>query len=242
MISYKNLTIIGTSHIAIESVKQVKRKIEELQPVTVAIELDKSRFISLLHKDKKPKFSWNMVKEFGLGGFIFTLIGTWVEKKLGKLVGISPGTEMLIAVKAAAKCKANVALIDRDIKVTVRHLFKEITWKEKFRFLGDLLAGLLFRKRVVKMDLRKVPDEKLIRKMIMQVKDRYPSFYKALVKERDEYMAKNLYNLMNKDKDKPIVAVVGAGHENSIIKLIKKDFKNKTKWNTQNAKSHTLQS
>jgi len=242
MITYKNLTIIGTSHIAIESVKEVNKKIEELQPTTVAIELDRDRFIALIQKKEKKKFSWEIVKQFGISGFIFTLIGAWVEKKMGKLVGVSPGTEMLIAVKAAAKCKANVALIDRDIKITVKHLFKYITLKEKLRFLWDLFAGIFFRKGVVKFDLRKVPSDQIIRKMILQVKDRYPSFYKALMKERDEFMAKNLYNLMNKDKDRPIVAIVGAGHENSIIKLIKNDFKNKTKWNTQNANSHTLQS
>ncbi len=239
---YKNLTIIGTSHIAIESVKNVQKQIEKIEPATVAIELDKERFITLLHKDKKPKFSWAMVRQFGFSGFIFTLIGAWVEKKLGKLVGVSPGTEMMVAVKAAAKVNANVALVDRDLRVTVRHLFKYLTWKEKFRFLWDIFAGLVLRKKVIKIDLRKVPSSQLISRMIEEVRERYPSFYKALVKERDEYMAKNLYSLMNKEKDKEIVAVVGAGHEKNIISLLKKYFKKNLKWNTQNVKSRTLHS
>ena len=43
MIKYKNLAIIGTSHIAIESIKKVEEMISRQKPSTVAIELDKKR-------------------------------------------------------------------------------------------------------------------------------------------------------------------------------------------------------
>ena len=53
MIIYKNIIIIGTSHIAPESVKFVKEKIREEKPEIVAIELDKDRMMSLLQQQKE---------------------------------------------------------------------------------------------------------------------------------------------------------------------------------------------
>lgn len=220
MISYKNLSVIGTSHIAIESIEEVKRAIVIHKPQIVAIELDKNRFVSLLSK-KRPKPGIRMIFELGVGGFLFNLIGAWAEKKMGKMVGVSPGDEMKAAIALAAEQKATIALIDQDIRVTIKHLFQYLTWKEKSRFLADIFMGLFFRKGVIKFDPRKVPTQQLIHKMILQVKGRYPSFYKALIEERNDYMAKNLYNLMLKNNDKEIIAVIGAGHEKEIIGLVK---------------------
>ena len=47
---YKNLTIIGTSHISPKSVKQVKDKIKELKPEIIAVELDRKRHHALTTK------------------------------------------------------------------------------------------------------------------------------------------------------------------------------------------------
>ena len=66
-----------------------------------------------------------------------------------------------------------------------------------------------------------VPDEKTIKMLTSQVKKYYPSLYKILIKERNFFMAKALYNLMSKNPDKTIVAIVGAGHEKDLISIIK---------------------
>lgn len=235
MLKYKNLRVIGTSHIAVQSINEVKEAMAKLKPDIVALELDKLRFVALVSK-RKPKLGWRELKELGLKGFLFNAIGAWVEKKLGKMVGVKPGAEMLTAVKLAVGQKAKIALIDRDIRITIRNLFNYLTWREKFRFIGDIFGGIFLRRNVVRFDLRKVPSDKMIRQMVGQVRKRYPAFYKALVKERDEYMAKNLYNLINRNKDKAILAVVGAGHEDSIISLIKKQVAKGGLWNTQGGK------
>ena len=61
--------------------------------------------------------------------------------------------------------------------------------------------------------------------IISKVRNRYPNVYKVLIKERDELMAHKLFNLMWHKPNKRIVAVVGAGHEDRILKLIKDAFK-----------------
>ena len=51
MHQHKNITIIGTSHIARESINEVKDQIENNQPDIIALELDPKRAYALLHKN-----------------------------------------------------------------------------------------------------------------------------------------------------------------------------------------------
>jgi|SRR3989338_5338747 len=222
MIQYQTLTLIGTSHISPESIALVRRTIQEVRPSFVALELDKGRLQALL--EKKRKIRWRDVQKLGVKGFIFALIGAWVEQKLGKMVGTTPGGEMKTAVIEAGKINAKVALIDQEISITIKKLFRKITWKEKVRFLWDLVKGLFGRGEAIKFDLRKVPPERVIEKLVAQVKERYPSFYAVLIEERNEIMARKLHTLMEKHPEEKIVAIVGAGHEKAIVNLVQKSI------------------
>lgn len=218
---HKNLRVIGTSHIAIESVQEVQKVIKELKPRVVALELDQTRLHALLSgKKKRPSIA--DVRKVGVKGFLFNLLGAWIEKKLGKIVSTPPGSEMRAAVAAAREEGATIALIDQDIHITLKKLSKSITLKEKVRFARDLLIGARGKWGEERIDLRRVPDEKVIKGVTERVKKEYPSVYRVLIKERDEVMAKNLYKLMRMYEGKVIVAVVGAGHEAEIVEIIKR--------------------
>ena len=81
-----NIIIIGSSHIAKQSLEEVEQIILKETPDFVAIELDKKRFPALL-SGQKQEIGWEHLKRFGIKGFLFNLIGGWVERKLGKMVG-----------------------------------------------------------------------------------------------------------------------------------------------------------
>lgn len=221
MESYKNLTLVGTSHIAIESVNAVNDIIKKNNPGIVAIELDKRRFYALMSKEKQKPRLKDMFT-LGIRGFILNLVGAWAEQKLGKIVGVSPGADMIAAAKTAKEVGARIALIDQDILITLKRLIKKITLKEHLHFIVDLFKGIVLKKAEITFDLRKVPNERIIKKMVDQVKKRYPSVYEVLIAERNKVMAQNLYMLMHNFNDKPIIGVIGAGHEKSIIGIIKK--------------------
>lgn len=223
MKTFKNIFIIGTSHISPESIKEVTQKFKLLKPDIVALELDKKRYHSLLSKKRKIKFS--DIKALGIKGFLFNWIGAWIEKKLGKYTGVAPGSEMKTAIKLAKKIKAKIALIDQDIQITIKNLMNEITWKEKFTFIKDLFLSLFSKKKKIKFDLKKVPSQKLINKLLKEIKKSYPSFYKVLIKERNKILAKNLYNLSISYPKKKILAIIGAGHEKQVLGELKLNFK-----------------
>ena len=138
---YKNLTIIGTSHIAKQSIQEVKNVIEKTKPDIIALELDKKRFFSLTSKTKR-KLKLRDITKLGVKGFLFNLIGAWAEKKLGNIVRVEPGSEMLTAIKLAKKNKIKIALIDQDIEITLKKLSKRLTWKEKGRFVIDIFKSI----------------------------------------------------------------------------------------------------
>ncbi len=213
---YKNLTIVGTSHISEESIREVEKVILETKPEIVALELDRRRFEHLIN-GKKTKLRLRDIGNIGIKGFIFNLIGAFIENKLGKLVNVKPGSEMKKATEIAKLVNARIALVDQDIGVTLSRLSKEITYKEKFRFLWDLIKGIFVRQKI-NFDLRKVPSKELINKLVKQLKGRYPNLYKVLIHERNIHIGRMLYMLRNYR----VVAVIGAGHEDEVINEIKK--------------------
>jgi pheromone shutdown-related protein TraB len=217
---YKNLYILGTSHISKDSVNNVKKFILNEKPDIVAIELDRKRFHAMLN-EVKP--SIKDVFRFGIKVFLVNFIGAYIEKKLGKIVGVKPGSEMKKAIELVKKNDLKLSLIDQDINITLKKLSKAITFGVVFRFIWDIIRAVVFRKRDIEMfDITKVPSKKIIDNVINKVKEKYPGIHKVLIEERNEIMAKNLYKVMNKYKDKKVFAVVGAGHEYEIINIIKR--------------------
>src|SRR3989338_7320666 len=219
MEKYDNLTVLGTSHISTDSVKVIENFIEKNKPFIIAVELDSRRLEGLL---AESKFSFKGAFEMGLGAFFIGLIGSWIQKKLGNIVNVKPGSDMLKAVEMAKKYNLKLALIDQDARTTLKKLVKNFSWKEKGNLLYDLTLGMVFRKKPMKsFGLKKVPSGKLIQELLEIIRGRYPSIYNVLIEERNYVMSKNLYKLMSKYPDKKILAVVGAGHEEGIFEIIK---------------------
>jgi len=216
----ENLVIVGTSHIAKESVDEVARTIEEIKPNIIALELDRGRLHHLLHPGKR-KLSFRDIRHVGVKGWLFAQFGAWAEKKLGQHVGVSPGQEMLTAVRIARQKKIPIALVDQEISITLRRFSQTLTWRERWRFFVDIITGV-FKRKEFDFDLRTVPSEKVIAKLIGRVKRRYPNVYKVLVSERNDVMARNIAVLMKLNPGKNVMAVMGAGHEDEMEALVKK--------------------
>ncbi|MBI2632704.1 TraB/GumN family protein [Candidatus Pacearchaeota archaeon] len=126
---------------------------------------------------------------------------------------------MRTAIRLANGIGAKVALIDQNIQLTLQKLKKNLTWKEKIRFISDIFKAPFQKK--IRIDLNKVPKQEVINKLIKDTKSRYPSVYKILVEERNYIMAKNLNKIIKNNPTKKIIAIVGAGHEEAILNLVK---------------------
>lgn len=223
--------IIGTSHISKNSVKEIEDAIEKIKPDYVCVELDIQRLQGLL-SNKKSSMSPMLILKIGLFGYLFAVIGGIIQRRLGKKVNIMPGADMLGAVKAAKKNNLKTFLIDQPVQITLKRISKCFGWKERFQLVKDLLKGFFFPKKAMKemqkdfgmskINLKDVPSDEIVEKMIHQLQFKYPGLHKALVEERNHYMANKVYHLIKKESKKRILIVVGAGHKDEMIKIINK--------------------
>lgn len=221
---YHNLIIIGTSHISRESAEEIGKEFISFAPEIVAIELDKER-LRALFSGNRGKVSFRDIRRVGIKGFMFAVIGSWASRKLGKIVGVEPGVEMKTAVELCRKNKARLELIDRPIEITLRRFSASLSWKERYNLLHDIVSSVIFRKKdpLLDFDLRKVPGKSIIREMMGRMKKRYPNIYSVLIEERNYFMARKLKRLMAFNKDKNIIAVMGAGHEEDVLRILKEN-------------------
>lgn len=208
--------IIGTSHIAHDSLVEVEQYIMQQKPDFICVELDKQRLAGLLHGGKS---SLRGMLSVGVAGFFFLLIGGLVQRMLGKIVKVKPGTDMLLAVQLGKKENIPVALIDQPIHITLQRLSKQFRLIEFFRFLYDATIGPFFSKKL-RLNLKKVPSEKVISHILELMETRYPSVYNSLLHERNIYMVKRLKYLQEQHPDAHIVAVVGAAHKKGMLELL----------------------
>ena len=228
---FKNIVFVGTSHVSKDSLKDVEKTILKEMPNIVAIELDRDRFLTIIHKKKKGS-TLKAIRQIGIKGYVFGILGAWLEKKISKVTKSSPGAEMKQAIKIAKKEKIPIALIDKDIKLTLKGISKSITWKEKIRFVKEFLKVLFIKKKDRGFDISKVPTKEKIEELSKQLKIFYPSLYKILITDRDIHMSKGLYKIAG-DNTK-VVAVVGAGHIKGITNLLKKQEWSKKKQTGKN--------
>ncbi len=221
----QSINIVGTSHVASESVREIERAFSEWKPDIVAVELDAVRLRALFDTKRKRGPSLAMLR-VGIAGFLFALIGSYVQRKIGSSLGIEPGAEMKRAVELAGNNGAALALIDQPIEVTLYRFSKALGWRERFRIAADVCRGLLFPKRearllgLEKIDFSKVPAKELIATALSLVKTRYPSIYRVLVEERNMVMGRNIRHISEHNPEKKILVVVGAGHVEGLTALL----------------------
>ena len=219
------LRIIGTSHIATQSIQEITKAFAQELPQIVAVELDIER-AAALWRDEKRSTSLKAILSIGVKGYLFVKIGQFAQQKLGKIAGVSPGTEMKTAMELAHHHKLEIAFIDQPIQITLRNFSKAITWREKLRFATDIMKGVFSPKKQLQelgldnFDLHQVPEQKVILAMMGQLKKKYPSIYKTLVEDRNKYMVKKLVQLVKTNPEKKILVIVGAGHKKGMEELL----------------------
>ena len=233
----KNVKIIGSSHVAKESVNEIRKDILLEKPEIVCVELDKNRFVSLFQKQRKLKFS-----DLKVGGFgaLFMIIGRWLQKKLGDQVGIMPVADMKTAVLAAREVKAKIYLIDIPIQKTLFKLSKEVPMLEKLKLVFYIIFSPLSpknRKIAKQFDLNKVPKQEFINQIISEMRLRFPKLFKVLLDDRNVYMANQLKKISKDNPDSNIIAVVGAGHEKDINFMLNPKIHNVAKTFIKNSKT-----
>lgn len=212
----KSLKIIGTAHVSSKSIEEVKETILETRPDVVAVELDLNRYHNLKNESEgqESEREFNIreiIKSDQLTMFLVSGFLSYMQKKVGEDVGVKPGAEMIAAIEAAEEVGANLALIDRDIQITLKRALNQMSFWEKMKFAYGLLASFFTSDEELE-DIEKIKEGDTLAEVMEYFKDMSPQAYRVLVDERDAYMARMLLDI----PEGKVVAVVGAGHQNGI--------------------------
>lgn len=210
------IIIVGTAHVSEKSVQEVVSKIEETRPDIVAVELCPARYRALIGQEVEKEIK---ISELLSGGklffFLVQLFLAYIQRKIGEEMGVKPGSEMLAAIQAAKRSGARVALVDRDIGITIQRFWSAMGFFDKIRLVGSLIPAALGWGDEEELDIDTITQDDIVTQMISEFRKISPGAANVLVDERDAFLARNLHLLSKQGR---VLAVVGAGHREGILR------------------------
>ena len=212
----ENLRLLGTAHVATASVEAVRENIESWGPDIVAVELCQSRYSALTQDRRLDKEGLlKVIKEGKAPMVLLQSLLAAEQRKLGLDEGQQPGAELLAAVTTAEEAGLEVALIDRDIQITLRRAWNKMGFREKFGLIWALMGE---DEDEGEIDLEQMlADKDLLTSLMEELREVSPGAGEVLIDERDEYIARKISEVRNNGK---VLAVLGAGHLDGVSKYL----------------------
>ena len=217
----REIVIVGTAHISEESVKLVEKIIREEKPDAVGLELCLPRYTQLVSGKKWQETNiTDVVKQGNTYLFLLNIMLSAFQRKIGKQLGLKPGEEMLAASKIAEDMKIPVSLLDRDIKVTLKRAFEKMSLGEKLKLGYATMLGFFgVGEELSREKIEELKKKDVLSALMEELTKEAPHLKEVLVDERDVFIA----NKILKTPGKKIVAVVGAGHLEGILRHLDRE-------------------
>ena len=137
-----SVTVVGTAHVSHESVEEVKETIERERPDVVAVELDEGRYKRLQGETPDDIDPGDVISGRTVYQFLAYWLLSYVQARLGDEFDIEPGADMMAAIESARTHGSGIALVDRDIQMTVQRLWSRMRFREKLKILAALLVEM----------------------------------------------------------------------------------------------------
>ncbi len=152
-----------------------------------------------------------ILKGGNFGQLLVQWVLTYIQQRIGAETGVKPGAEMIAAIEEAEAHQKPVALIDRDIRITLARFWggKMGIW-EKIKLVGALIYSLVSVEGE-KIDVDEFTDQDVVSAAMEEFRKFSPrGGAQALIDERDAYLAHQV--LMLTGRYERVLVVVGAGH------------------------------
>ena len=217
----KNITVIPTAHVSRNSAELVARTIDEINPDTICVELDKDRLESLKNPDKfKNTDITKIIKEKRVGYMLANIILANYQKKLAGKLGTKSGGEMITAINKAEEKGANLVLADRSVQTTFKRTWRKLTFRDRMKLLNVIVSSMFENEDISEDELKNLQQSEALTAALREVSKAFPSVAEVLITERDKYLAYKLKNAPGNN----IVAVMGAAHTIGVQKYINEDY------------------
>jgi len=207
------LVLLGTAHVSRASAEAVARLLEEERFDAVAVELCPSRYQALVNPDALERLDILQAIRQGRAQVILAnlALGAY-QQRLAEELGVEPGAEMRVAADEARARGLPVLLIDRDIGVTLRRVYRSVPWWRRLGLVGALLGSVVSREKVGEEEIERLKEGDILESTFAQFADEDQGLFEPLIAERDRYMVARLCQELAGGGLRRVLVVVGAGH------------------------------
>ena len=212
------ILLVGTAHVSVESVNDVRKAIEDWHPDMVAVELDLGRFEALRKTAKAPSVD-DVLEVKNFNQLLIQWILSYLQRRIGLDVGVEPGAEMKAAIEEAEARRIPLSLVDRDIRLTLLRFWQSLGIFGKMKMFFALVISIAEVDELQETDIEELKDQSVIDLVMEEFRKFSPQGARSLIDERDAFIAHNLLRLKEQNAGK-ILAVVGAGHVNGISRYL----------------------
>jgi pheromone shutdown-related protein TraB len=207
------IVLLGTAHVSPTSARTVADLVASGAFDTVAIELCLSRQHAMLDPDAMSKLDLFSVIRRGQAPMVAASLALGAyQQRLAEQYGIEPGAEMRAAIDGALDQGLPLALIDRDIGLTLRRAYRAVPWWQRMGLVGGLFASVMTREKIEESEIERLKQGDMLESTFSEFAEQSRELYLPLIDERDRYMAAHLRRLAEGTGTRRILAVVGAGH------------------------------
>ncbi|MDD6467734.1 MAG: TraB/GumN family protein [Erysipelotrichaceae bacterium] len=217
----KELILIPTAHVSKDSAAFVKEVIEQEQPDSICIELDKDRYASLKQQKKwQDTKIIDVIKQKKAGYLLVNLLLSSYQKKMAEQLGSSSGQEMMEGIQASERLNIPLVLADRSIQTTFTRIWRTQSLWDKIKLLSIVVSTLFENEEISEEDLLALQQEDALNAALQEVTKEFPKIAQVLVHERDQYLAYKVKNAPGKK----VIAILGAAHTIGMQKLIYEEY------------------
>jgi pheromone shutdown-related protein TraB len=204
-----DIHLVGTAHVSQKSVDEVREAIDEFSPQVVAVELDPGRYAALKEEERSEETVTDLLKGGNFSQLLVQWLLAYLQRRIGMDVGVEPGADMMAAVEEAEARNLPVIFADRDIRITLARFWGLMTLWEKMKMVGAILASVAGIGGE-EIDVDTLTEQDIITAALEEFHRFAPNAARALIDERDAYLAHQILGLGARyDR---VLAVVGAGH------------------------------
>lgn len=209
----QSVTLLGTAHVSRASAQTVTRLLDSGEYDAVAIELCPSRYNTIVEPDLLARMDLFQVLRQGKAAMVMASLALGAyQQRLAEQFGIEPGAEMRAAIEAARRARVPVWLIDREVGVTLKRVYRSVPWWRRMALIAGLGGSLISREEVSEEEIERLKEGDMLETTFSQFADQAHDLYVPLIEERDRYMAERLAQELDRNDKRRVLAVVGAGH------------------------------
>ena len=153
----REIILVGTAHVSLDSAELVARVIQEEKPDTVCVELCESRFKALTQKKHWQDMDIvKVIREKKAPLLFLNLLLASFQKRVGDKLGIQPGAEMMRAIEVSEATGAHIHLADRDIRITLSRTWRLMGLWSKVKLILQTILSLDEPDRISQEDIEKM--------------------------------------------------------------------------------------